>query len=523
MASTGQTLKIGSRGEVVGSLQKALNDILGTRLAVDGAFGKGTADAVKTFQVARGLPATGEADAATLQRLSEEQRVRAGGGGQPGASSAAASTSPVAPPAGSAGTGAPTGSATGSSAGGGPSPASATVGLRRGARGAAVQTLQASLNAVLNARLAVDGQFGPGVENAVKAFQRLKGLPQTGAVDQATADALDAAAVAAAGGGLPAGATQPGGGVARPKDGYYQTLILGDSGPKVTALQNALNQFAGATLKVTGLFDAPTQIAVRAFQKAQGLEGTGIADDPVFTRLHAMKLNLDKAKVPPGLTTQPATNAEPSAWEKLSSTLSSAWQDFAKKAVDTWNQTFAKDPQKAKPQVEQFVQDLEASRENLEAIKPLLPVDAKTEADKKILADYQGQLERYGTLASKFYADTQKANVPAAGFLPVLIALGVIAVGIAGASWAVASNQYAKNLRDQTALMKEDLEARVAASKEGRSIPKSNLPPLPSGGPLSGPPDPNAGAGVGTWLLIGGGLIALGGGAWWFFGRGRAA
>jgi peptidoglycan hydrolase-like protein with peptidoglycan-binding domain len=53
-----------------------------------------------------------------------------------------------------------------------------------GSKGEAVKKVQELLS--LNA----DGDFGPGTEKAVKAFQKKSGLPVTGVVDQATLKAL---------------------------------------------------------------------------------------------------------------------------------------------------------------------------------------------------------------------------------------------------------------------------------------------------------------------------------------------
>ena len=55
-----------------------------------------------------------------------------------------------------------------------------------GSKGESVKKVQELLG--INA----DGDFGPGTEKAVKAFQKKSGLPTTGIVDQATLKALKA-------------------------------------------------------------------------------------------------------------------------------------------------------------------------------------------------------------------------------------------------------------------------------------------------------------------------------------------
>lgn len=70
-SSTSTSLKIGSKGQDVINLQKALV-AKGFKLpiyGIDGSYGTETANAVKAFQSSVGLPVTGIADSATLAKL----------------------------------------------------------------------------------------------------------------------------------------------------------------------------------------------------------------------------------------------------------------------------------------------------------------------------------------------------------------------------------------------------------------------------------------------------------------------
>jgi hypothetical protein len=58
------------------------------------------------------------------------------------------------------------------------------VDLKVGSKGQKVKVVQAAL------KLKDDGDFGPATEKAVKAFQKAKGLPETGIVDQKTFKAI---------------------------------------------------------------------------------------------------------------------------------------------------------------------------------------------------------------------------------------------------------------------------------------------------------------------------------------------
>jgi putative chitinase len=67
--------------------------------------------------------------------------------------------------------------------------------LRKGSRGDAVAALQRALVAA-GFRMGVDGDFGPGTEMGVRAFQRAQGLSDDGVVGPGTWAALDAAQAA---------------------------------------------------------------------------------------------------------------------------------------------------------------------------------------------------------------------------------------------------------------------------------------------------------------------------------------
>ena len=60
MPATDGILRLGSRGAAAGALQRDLNQVLGSKLAVDGAFGPATQAAVQAFQRGHGLAADGQ-------------------------------------------------------------------------------------------------------------------------------------------------------------------------------------------------------------------------------------------------------------------------------------------------------------------------------------------------------------------------------------------------------------------------------------------------------------------------------
>lgn len=68
--------------------------------------------------------------------------------------------------------------------------------LEKGAQGVGVTVLQKSFNQLGVAKLDVDGNFGPNTFAAVETFQTVHSLPATGAVDEATYNAINNALAA---------------------------------------------------------------------------------------------------------------------------------------------------------------------------------------------------------------------------------------------------------------------------------------------------------------------------------------
>ncbi|WP_304608736.1 peptidoglycan-binding domain-containing protein [Hyalangium versicolor] len=135
------TLKQGSSGAAVKTLQQALAKAGFSPGAADGQFGPKTAAAVKAFQSAKGLAADGIVGPKTWAKLN----------------------------------------AAGSSTTGGSGPT-----LKQGQSGAPVTALQNRLNQLGFNAGAADGQFGPKTTAAVKAFQSSKGLVADGVVGPKT-------------------------------------------------------------------------------------------------------------------------------------------------------------------------------------------------------------------------------------------------------------------------------------------------------------------------------------------------
>ena len=246
-------LQQGSRGAAVRSLQQALVSAgVAVSGGVDGIFGVGTAAAVRQFQSARGLGATGVVDQATASAL-----AGTGGGG---------STNPL-------------------------------FGLKIGARGDAVRQLQATLLAHgYKSTGDADGAFGVNTVNALTQFQYAQRIKVTAKVDEATLAALGTPApVPAAAQSAPA--TSGAGGL-----GF---AAYGERGGRVTALQRALIN-AGINVRggADGIFGSGTAAAVMALQRARGISATGVVDQATAEALALTPVSAPAVAAAPSITLQ---------------------------------------------------------------------------------------------------------------------------------------------------------------------------------------------------------------------------
>lgn len=162
-----ETLAVGSTGQGVRELQYLLNlvsEFVNTvpSVTIDGIFGENTAAAVRAYQSVAELPVTGVVEVDTWESLYRAyQGILAilpedyGGVIEP---------YPGYP-------------------------------LTRGQRGEDVRLLQNYLNLISDIyteipKIAVDGDFGPSTEAAVKAYQQIFGIPVTGVVGAGTWDSI---------------------------------------------------------------------------------------------------------------------------------------------------------------------------------------------------------------------------------------------------------------------------------------------------------------------------------------------
>lgn len=341
--ATPLVLRLGSTGNQVRAMQSRLRTLGYLQGPADGDFGKDTENALRAFQSRNKLTVDGLAGPSTLNRLNSNNAVRAAQTARPTATARRTATPRVNPDVylqlGSSGAevrrmqnrlielGYLEGSATGQF---GASTEAAVIAFQKrnvsyfdgiagpltlsklyadNARRAststavlgtslqvgikdsdAVRTMQRRLKDLRYYTGAIDGDFGPTTEVAVKAFQTNNGLRVDGKAGENTLNLLysNRARSATYAGTQPPNAPRitpvP---VATPvanyrlvtphPDGDYITLELGHMGTLVSNLQQALKNQGYYAGVVDGKYGLGTVEAVRRFQAANGLSQDGKA------------------------------------------------------------------------------------------------------------------------------------------------------------------------------------------------------------------------------------------------------
>lgn len=252
----GTPLRLGSAGQGVRTIQTQLNRIsrdypLIPKISnVDGVFGTETEDAVRKFQEIFNLTVDGIIGKATWYRI---KSIFVAVARLAELNSEGIKLADV--------------------------PKNFVTEIRPGDTGNPVRVLQYYLAviAVYNNNiptLTIDGVFGDATENAVRAFQRANGLPETGIVDEATWNALNRTYLGIL-------QSYPPQFLAEDYSPYPGTpLIMGSTGDAVRVIQERLSFISEfynnvPDVSVTGTFDEQTRAAVDAFLEDIGLPPKG--------------------------------------------------------------------------------------------------------------------------------------------------------------------------------------------------------------------------------------------------------
>jgi peptidoglycan hydrolase-like protein with peptidoglycan-binding domain/LysM repeat protein len=161
-----------------------------------------------------------------------------------------------------------------------PPPATTNPTLKNGSSGAAVTQMQQALKNAGFDPGAVDGQFGPNTERALKAFQSANGLVADGICGPLTWAKLGTSATKPA---TPPPTTPPPATI--PPATNCPTLKNGSSGAAVTQMQQLLKNAGFSPGTIDGQFGPNTAAALKKFQAAKGLEADGICGPKTWAAL----------------------------------------------------------------------------------------------------------------------------------------------------------------------------------------------------------------------------------------------
>ena len=148
-----------------------------------------------------------------------------------------------------------------------------------GNRGSMISDMQVRLQAAGYLKGGVDGVYGADTTNAVKAFQKAKGIPVSGAIDEMTYSALrnvDSSSPSYESSGGEEGSSASRG---------ASLYIIGDSGSEVSSIQRKLKKMGYLDGSVDGIYGGDTASAVKAFQDDEGLSTTGMVDGDTLARI----------------------------------------------------------------------------------------------------------------------------------------------------------------------------------------------------------------------------------------------
>ncbi len=263
------TLKKGSTGTDVRTMQQRLKELGYLTGSVDGDFGTATEEAVMAFQKANGLTVDGKAGTKTLEKLYSSSAVKASSS----SSSSSSSTSKATATPKKTATPTPKATAT-------PTPKpTATPDLSKpsyltlGSSGKKVTQLQQRLIDLGWMDGKADGEYGGATQAAVQAFQKKSGLWNDGIAGPDTQAALYSSNASKS---------------SSPVSSIGETLQEGTNGNAVRALQKRLKELGYYTGSIDGDYGSGTVTAVTAFQKANGLNADGKAGTKTLNAIYAV-------------------------------------------------------------------------------------------------------------------------------------------------------------------------------------------------------------------------------------------
>ena len=263
------SLKLGSQGDDVRTVQRKLKSLGFYKGSIDGDFGAATETAVKAFQKQYGLTVDGKVGPATLAKLASARTTA-----KPAAT---ATRRPTATPA-----------------------YSSNTYLRKGASGSQVRQMQERLITLGYLAGNATGNFDEATEAGVIAFQNRHTSYSDGVAGPSTLKALYSSS---------ARATSTAAAV------IGNSLRPGANGKAVRTVQTKLKSLGYYRGTVDGDYGTATVDAVKAFQRANGLTADGVAGASTYNKLFS-----SDAKKYVARTATPKPTARPTATRRPTAT-----------------------------------------------------------------------------------------------------------------------------------------------------------------------------------------------------------
>lgn len=191
-------------------------------------------------------------------------------------------------------------------------------------------------------------------------------------------------------------------------------------------------------------------------------------------------------------------------WRAILSRWDAGWHGLREQAIAAWSTDIAARPAAYQGLVEQALAELHGAQAALVRWAVALGQLGYPEAGK---AAWEAARARYEDLAAGIMAEAQPTTGGSVevGIAPVVLVVAGLGLTVAAIAWAVAARPYAQSLRTHAETAARELEARIALSREGRTLQQSTLPPGGGGGGRNEPLSP----GDLAWLL-GIGVLAIG-------------
>ena len=275
-------LQKGAEGREVTSLQEALIELGFLNGQADGKFGASTEKAVIAFQQKNDYPATGIMDANIQAFLYSGQPKNSAG-----TKTSIRTLSPV-----------------------------AEVSMKKGNKGAAVTELQQKLIELGYLKGTPSGTYDTDTIGAVRSFQKKNGLTSNGTADATTRQLImSGTALGAKDTAIPTVVITPSPTPTVPVPAV--SLRNGDKGDDVKLVQKRLKELGYYKSSVDGKMGKGTVNALKAFQKAHGLNDDGVAGQATYAVLfsdNALKKGTTPTPQPTEIPTPaPEVTAAPAA------------------------------------------------------------------------------------------------------------------------------------------------------------------------------------------------------------------